>query len=282
MKMFRFKQMLTGIIIFLLPLIVLSQSFILQDPPSSNPKMTFKYFRPHFKGLDNPLSVLSGLYDFNVSIPVNDRINIIGSVPFAAIGGEDFVESESTLANISAGIQYRFGYTDQRATAVTLSITAPTASENKIIPLLLGMMSDYYEVPKFFPNVLTINGNLSHHIFRTNGFLLNMEIGPYLMIPTKSDNNSTLEDTELFVHYGVSVGYRLNPITLNVELAGLGIITEDMDNFEDRFDHMLAFGVQWNRGSVRPGLYYQLFLDKDMNDTVNGVLGLKLEIDLSK
>jgi hypothetical protein len=213
---------------------------------------------------------------------VNDRISFIGTLPLAVIGGEDFEESESGLANITVGIQYRFNSTAERTTAVSLCVSAPTASENNAMPLLLGMLSDYYELGKFLPNVFSINANLSHHIFRANGFLLNMEIGPYALIPTKSEDDSILEDPELYIHYGVSAGFRMNPVTFNVELLGIGIITEDVDQFEDRFYHTLGFGLQWSRGSVRPGLYYQLPLNKEMRDMIKGTLGFKLEIDLGK
>lgn len=276
MKMFRMKSVIAGIAIFLLPLIVSAQSFILQDPPTEKPKFTFRYFRPHFKESESSLSFLSGVYDFTVSIPLSAKVNIIGSVPFSAVGWKDFDESESSFGNISAGIQYRFNSTDEKATAVTFGVFAPTASEEKESLFMMGFLTNYYEIPKYFPNVLTIYGNLSHHVFKADGLLLNLELGPYFMIPTEGG------DPELFIHYGLSGGYRVNPISFNVELAGIGILSEESEDFGDRFEHMLAFGAQWNRGWIRPGIYYQLYLKKEMREYINGVLGIKLEIDLKK
>lgn len=145
---------------------------------------------------------------------------------------------------------------------------------NKVI---MGLVTNYYKLPQYLPNALTIYGDISHHIFTANGWLLNAELGSYFMIPTKGGG-----DSELFIHYGLSGGYRVNPVDFNVEFSGIGILTEEADEFEDRFVHMLGFGVQWNRGWIRPGIFYRLYLKKSMSDYINGVIGIKLQIDLKK
>jgi hypothetical protein len=146
-------------------------------------------------------------------------------------------------------------------------------------PFFMGVYSDYFEFHKFFPKVLTIYGNLSYHVFNAEGLLLNAEIGPNLLIPTESDDGS---DTELLLHYGLATGFRFNPITFKIELAGHFFVTGESENFEDRFIHLLAIGAQWNRGWIRPGIFYQLFLKKGLSDMISGVIGIKLEIDLGK
>lgn len=278
MKKFRIKSIIvgiSGILIFLLSLSISAQSFILEDPPSAKPKLTLRYFRPHFKNIEFPLSFFSGLYDLTLSIPVSPKLNIIGSVPFSAWGLKHSDENESGFGNISVGMQYRFKSTNEHTTALTLGVSIPTASENKETPLLLGLVSNFYELQKFFPHVLTIYGNLSHHIFLSNGLLFNMEVGPYFMIPTERGI-----DSELLIHYGVSAGYQIKPLTFNVELAGVGVLTEKEFLFEHRFEHILGFGVQWNRGPIRPGIFYQIYLHKYLRDLIDGIFGIKLEIDL--
>lgn len=268
---------ITGIITFLLSLSVSAQSFILQDPPASKPTLTLRYFRPHLKNAENSLSFFSGVYDLTLSIPVSSKINIIGALPFSGKGWKIFDEYEmgSAFGNISVGMQYRFKSTDVHATALTLGVSIPTASHHKGGPLFMGILTNYYEFQKFMPHTLTIYGNLSHHIFLSNGLLFNMELGPNLMIPTEGGDHP-----ELFAHYGVSTGYRMKPITFNVELAGICNISEGGMEFGDRFEHMLVFGVQWNRGPIRPGLFYKIYLHRDLKDIT--VFGIKLEMDLKK
>lgn len=280
MKVFRMKAIIAGIVIFLLPLVISAQLFILQDPPSSKPKLTFKYFRPHFKEAEGSLTFLSGLYELHLSIPVNAKLNVVGSVPFMEYGWKSSYyddEGESAFGDIFIGLQYLLKKTDRQATAVCFGVYVPTAPEEKEGPVILGLATNYYKLPQYFPNVLTIYGDISHHIFTANGLLLNVELGPYFMIPTKGGG-----DSELFIHYGLSGGYRVNPVDFNVEIAGVGILTEEADAFGDRFMNMLGFGVQWNRGWIRPGIFYQIYLKKSMSDSISGVIGIKLEIDLKK
>jgi len=280
MKMFRMKVVIIGILIFLFSLAASAQSIILQDPPAPKPKLTFKYFQPHFKEAESPFTFLSGLYDLSLSIPVNAKLNVVGSVPFTTFAWKNSYyddEGESAFGNISLGLQYLLKRTAEQATAVHFGVYIPTAPEKDENPLILGLLTNYYELPKFFPNVLTIYGGLSHHVFKANGWLLNVELGPYFMIPTKGGG-----DPELFIHYGLSGGYRVNPVDFNVEFSGIVILTEEADEFADRFVHMLGFGVQWNRGWIRPGIFYQIYLNKSYRETISGVIGIKLEIDLKK
>lgn len=261
-------------------MVVSAQSFILQDPPTDKPNLTLRYFRPHFKWAQSSLSFFSGAYDLTINIPISPKMNFVGSLPFATIGGSDSEsESESAFGNISVGLLYKLKSTAENAATITFGVCTPTMSAKHAGPFFMGVYSDYFEFHKFFPKLLTLYGNLAYHVFNANGLLLNAEIGPYFMIPTESDDES---DTELLLHYGLAAGFRVNPIAFKVELAGHYFVTGKTENFEDRFMHMLAFGAQWSRGSIRPGIFYQVYLRKSFSDSISGVIGIKLEIDLKK
>jgi hypothetical protein len=280
MKMFRMKVVITGILIFLFSLAASAQSFILQDPPANKTNLTLRYFRPHFKWAQSSLSFFSGAYDLTFNIPVSPKMNFVGSLPFATIGGSNSdSESESGFGNISVGLQYKLKSTAENAAAATFGVCTPTMSAKHEGPFFMGVYSDYYEFHKFFPKLLTVYGNLAYHVFKADGLLLNAEIGPYLMIPTEAEDES---DTELLLHYGIAGGYRFSSIAFKVELAGHFFVTGEAEKFEDRFMHMLAVGAQWTRGSIRPGIFYQVYLRKSVSDSISGVIGIKLEIDLKK
>jgi len=63
-------------------------------------------------------------------------------------------------------------------------------------------------------------------------------------------------------------------------IVGLAVITEEADEFGDRFTHSLVFGSQWTEGIVKPGIFYQIYLDEDMEEVVDGVFGIKIETSL--
>jgi hypothetical protein len=152
----------------------------------------------------------------------------------------------------------------------------PTASEKKEIAHLVGALTNIYELQRSLPDVLTIYGNFAYHYRQINGGMFGVEIGPQLLVPT-----GELEgDTELFGHYGLAGGFALPKAAIFAELLGVFIVSEDVDKFGDRFIHSFAFGAQYTGSFVRPGLFYTLPLDEDINEDISGMLGLKVDVVL--
>jgi len=274
MKVIRMKSMIAGIFIFLLPLVVSGQMFLLQDLPTDKTKLGFHYLRPDFKW-GTGISLLSGVYDFSLSIPISSKLSFVGSIPFATLGADWEEDTEGCIGDIYIGIQKRLKSSPDNYFSGSLGIFLPTMPEDKEGPLFVSIYSDYYQLQKYFPQVLTIYGNLAYHHIKENDFIFGGEFGPNVMIPTKGGG-----DMELYIHYALTAGYRLNYVDLRVELRGFGIITEEVDDFGDRFLHDLAFGIHVNRGRIRPGAFYKIYLKESMREYINGVFGLKVEVIL--
>lgn len=274
MKTFPKKLVISGIFVFLLTFMVSAQSFLLENPPTDKTRFEFRYLRPFFEG-SSDLSFLSGVYDLSVSIPVSSKLNVVGSLPFVTMdmkGGE----SESSIGNIYIGLQNRLKSTAEKGMTVSLGAFLPTASEDKYSAPVIGVYTHYYALQKYLPNLLAFNVNVAYHRRHSNGLMYGLELGPYLMIPTKGEDS----EMELYLHYGLSFGFRINDFVLKAEFAGIGIVTEKFDDFGDRFVHAITFGALWNRGSIRPGIFYKLYLKKRMSDLIDGVLGIKVEVVL--
>ena len=155
-----------------------------------------------------------------------------------------------------------------------MGIFLPTAKDD-FYPMFLSVYSNFYELQKYFPDLLTIYGNYAYFRNQSRGAIFGVEIGPNLFLFTKGKQRN-----ELYAHYGIFGGFKLTSITFSAELEGLAIITGYQDNFEDRFVHSLAFGAQWTGSNIRPGIYYQIYLKEDIRDFVDGVLGIKVDVDL--
>lgn len=275
MKMFRMKSVFAGIFIFLLPFIVFGQTFLLENIPSIRTRLGFRYLRPEFKnGMD--LSTLSGVYDFSLSIPVGSRLNLVGSLPLSIVNITG-AENEGSIGNIYVGLQSRLKSRRQNVISLSLGVFLPSMSESNYGAAYVGIYSDYYEVQKFIPKLLTLYGNLAYHRIKPYGFLFGFEVGPNIMIPTENDSG---DETEVYIHYGLSCGYRFDYIDIRAEFTGIGIVTENIDDFGDRFVNALTFGILWNRSFLRPGIFYKIYLRKDMRDSIRGVLGIRLDIML--
>jgi hypothetical protein len=272
MKNYLFKTVITSLFISLLFTSIPAQNFLFQNMPKNRSELGLRFMRPNFNR-DGDLSLLSGTYDFYVNIPVSPKINLVGSLPYTTFSakGED---TESGIGNIYVGFQTKQVSEFGNKSSLALGIFLPTATDD-FSPMFLGLYSNYYEIQKYIPDMLTVYGNYSYCKDQSRGAIFGIEIGPNLFIPTKGDG-----DVELFAHYGIFGGFKLASVTFSAELEGLAIISEDIDDFEDRFVHSFAFGAQWTGSNVRPTIFYEIYLKEEYKDVVDGVLGIKFDVSL--
>jgi len=272
MKNHFFKRVIAIIFIGLLFTSVSAQNLLFQTIPKEKPQLGLRFMRPNFDG-DDDLSILSGTYDLYCNIPVSPNLNLVGSLPYSIFSAKG-ADSKGGIGSIYVGMQTKPTSGSGSFSSLQMGIFLPTATD-EFSPMLLGWYSNYYEIQKYIPDMLTVYGNFSYSMTHSRGAIFGLEIGPNLFIPTKGDG-----DVELFAHYGIFGGFKLTSVTFSAELEGLVIISEDIDDFEDRFNHSVAFGAQWTGSNIKPGIYYQIYLKEDFRDFVDGVLGIKVDVDL--
>lgn len=268
------KLIIAGIFVFLASVILPAQSFLLENWPTSRANATLQYYRPDLKDQRNMTS-LSGIYTFSLNIPIHNRLNLVGTIPYGSLSYGGPIR-ETGSGNIYLGLQYRLK--SSRKTGITLSTGAflPTMRDNGSSIGFTGLVTNYYQFPAFYLKHLTLYGNLAIRRIIGNNFMVGLEAGPYVAIPIKE---SVGDKTDVFLHYGLFSAYRfLEQFTFKVELAGVGIINRDAGNLEERFVHELAFGVLWNRGAFRPGIFYKIHLKDEFRDEVGGVFGVRLQL----
>jgi len=250
-----------------------AQTFLFKNIPGERPQIGLRYLRPNFKA-DNEMSTFSGIYDVTLSLPINDRWSIDASLPYTRFSlGEDG-DSESFIGNIYAGMQY-ISKAGNKNTIVSFGAYLPTA-ESDIEFFLYGILTNYEDMFKYYPDAWTLYGNFAYFNIEKGGARLGLEIGPDLLIPTGDAD----DDTEFLMHYGLTAGYQGERFMAAVELIGLAMITEDLDDFGDRFAHSISFGASYISPHFAPGVFYKLYLRDEFTDLVDGVLGVKLEVTL--
>jgi hypothetical protein len=272
MKAILLKAILTGLGVGLLFAPISAQHFLLQNLPTNRSEFGLRFMRPNFSEDDGDLSLLSGVYDLNVSVPFGKDLAFIGSFPFSSYSAED-EDSESGIGNIYVGLQTRPSTSSTNKSSLSFGIFLPTASD-ELGSLILGVFSNHYEIQKYILDMLAVHGNFAFTREYSN-LLLSFEIGPNIFIPTKKEREG-----ELSAHYGFFGGVQLNQLILGVELTGVAVISEDVDKFEDRFIHAVGFGVHWTTGNFSPTLFYDIYLDEEYKEVVDGVLGVKVGIVL--
>ncbi|MDX1699511.1 MAG: hypothetical protein R3250_02780 [Melioribacteraceae bacterium] len=279
MKDLIFRVVRLFLIWFILLSTNISQTLNLQSLPSDKSQIGLTFDKVFYSNGNN-YSLLTGVFQLSTNIPVSDNLNVIANIPFINMSYENdyafgtYEFSENGFGNLFIGLQTNSEFTDNSRTVLSFGIFLPT-SEEKISNV--GSQVNFYDFQKYIPNSLGLYFNFASQKIFLNGFNFGFEVGPNVIIPTEGEGR----DTELFLHYGLNLGYQIVKLAINAEFLGTGIITEKADNFEDRLIHQLNFGAQWIGRIVTPKLYYGIYLKEEFRNVIDGVLGFDISISLN-
>lgn len=272
------KTHLIYLLIFVLPNVLSAQTLNLQTIPSDKMQFGFKYDKAFYSSEYN-WSTLSGVYQLNVNIPISSKLNIIGDIPYIVTNYEIDIGffrssySQNGFGNIFIGLQTKPELITNKKSIITFGVYLPTASEEESG---YGLTEDRYYFPKYFPNSFSLYFNYAYHQINTVGLNYGLELGPDLLIPIKGNNTNM----GVFVHYGLILGYQINRILISSELVGFGILSEDVENFGDRFLNMVDIGAQWKDNNLIPRVFYKIYLKDTVRDYVDGVWGMGVIISI--
>ncbi len=248
---------------------VFAQTFLLEEQAQGKGQCSLRYMRPGFAD-DVEISTFSGIYDLAVSVSVRPGVHVVGSVPFI-VANYRHNRDRSGIGNIYLGIRhYRRGDTGRSSTE-SIGLYFPTVGTNTLN--WFGYLTNFQQQHKYLSKTLTLSGTYTHRRIWQGGGLFGFEIGPDLWIPIESEHR----DGEILLHYGLDGGFRMDRLTIVLEVIGLALVTEDWDDLGDLVKHAAVLGAQWDGGWFRPGVFYQLYLEDDLRDRVDGVLGFKVE-----
>lgn len=249
---------------------VQAQSLKFQSMPRDVPQYAIRFLRPNFDG-DDDLSLLSGCYDLTFNIPATSSLNVTGSIPYCAFSG--YGESETGFGNLYIGIQTRDQMERNEGRSLEAGLYLPTSANDNYALQFMGTYTNFYEMHKYLPNTLTVAGNFAFVDRGSEGTFFGFELGPNIWIPTEGHNR----DTEILLHYGVRAGIGVDAVTLQAEWTGAAILSEDADSFDERTVHALAVGLSVHTAGIVPSVFYETYLDDDLGDFMDNVLGFKLE-----
>jgi hypothetical protein len=265
------KSSVMGFIFFVLSLLVSAQGFQMEGPQSDRTKLGVRFLHPDFEEAEG-LSLFSGLYQLSLSVHVSPKLNVVVKLPIGSVAGDD-IESQTGFGNIYAGIQYKLKDSKKTQTSASLGVYLPTANKNKGLSAFIGMYSNFSRFFQFLPETVTVSLNLTYYHLEAEGLFFGAEVGPDVIIPNEEYYTG---EVELFIHYGLTTGYRFNNFEIKGEFVGLGILSEEVDSFSDRFFNKVILGLNWIGGRIRPGLFYKVNLDKDIRDFVRGAFGFSI------
>jgi hypothetical protein len=256
-----------------------AQTLSLRDIPTDKKQFEISFNKVLYSN-NYTSSTLSGVYQFSLNIPVSAALNFVSDIPYIHTSFEtdygfyNYSYKESGFGNIFIGLQTNSNFGENKRSIFSFGLFLPTADEKAAYS---GLYSDYYYMQKFVTNSVGIYFNYAYHKISGTGLSYGFELGPNVFIPTKNEHS----EIEVLMHYGAIGGYQINKLLLNIEFLGTFIVTQDMVDFEDRFVHLLNFGVQWKDTGITPKIFYTIYLKDGFRDSIDGVLSIGVNFSIN-
>jgi len=244
--------------------------------PSESNQFAFSFDKPFYNGEDNT-STLTGIYQLYCDVPISSKFNIVGNIPFINISNEldenyyNYSFSENGVGNIFIGLQTRPEFSEIGMSSISFGILLPTADEDVSVN---GVFINYSDILKFIPNSLGLYFNYAFYKKSEDGFNYGLEIGPNILFPTEGQGR----DEEILVHYAAGAGFRKEIFEINAEFLGIGIVTDDDDDLNERLIHQLSIGTILHFENVSPKLFYRFYINDNFEKILDGVLGLGITV----
>lgn len=281
-----FIWLLASLVILHGPALKASETFYMDPVPESQSYfgLSFMHWLPEGTSDQNDFD---GTYDLYVDAVVTDRLNLRVKLPFSRmsipyyydfpVGGTEI--TGATVGNLYVGLTHKSVGERNSVTFYSAGIYLPTSGNTDFDSYInsIAVLANFHQFERVVPDMYTVYLNVAYRNNSSDVTIFGLEFGPQIFIPKSRDVKGG-RDTEVLMHYGLSSGIKLAPLTIMVEVLGLAIITEDVDDFEDRFEHHAAFGVSLNGHNLRSSLFYQIPLHDDLKEITKGVLGVKLEV----
>lgn len=250
---------------------IFSQTFQFNEQPDSNSIITLNYIYPSYEREVN-ISFFSGIYDLSANIPISNKFNIVGSIPFSTYSTKGS-NNESGIGNIYLGLQTKNKLINSEGSYLSFGVFFPTAKD---YINYISFFSNFYYIQKFIPNTLSLYSSLTFLLKYNSGIKLNFNFGPDILISTKENYGGT----NLSLHYGINGSFTRYKFSIVTEFIGKLMLSNSAENFTDRFFNELLLGGNYNFGIINCGIYYKTFFNEYLERFIKGAWGIKIKYSI--
>lgn len=238
-------------------------SFETHKPVFSEDAYHFEYSPLSSATFVNGRFHLSESFAFTADMPVA-WARIEGVDPLSQ---EEVTESEYLVGNPFVGFQYV-----QSHRIFEFGARLPIVEHGTEIAEMIGIFSDLNRNEAFFPDVTTIYGRAYRNTHRTTGFRAAYHTGATVMIP---DHESA--DAQLFFDYRADAGFDTGVFSVAGGLTGRMNLTDEFDDFSDRYTHHIHAQSTLKLGGFEPGVHFKIALDEDIRDFIHYTFGVHIQ-----
>lgn len=182
--------------------------------------------------------------------------------------------SQSSIGNPYLGVEYA-----PKPSGFLLEFGGriPLASDEKLLPFIIGYYSDIERQEAFVPDQVTVRLGLHYHhaADAANRIAYDVRLVPSVWAKTE---DTFLNESELFFGYGAWMRYEGDMVRAGGGLTGRWNATNDGADFGEASLHQFDLGIDFLRGPVRPGLQLKLPLDDGLTNAIGSVVGVTVTV----
>lgn len=249
-----------------------AQNFEMQMRPDSVSGLDFQFRKFLFE--EEGGDFFSGNFDLRYRHVLNNKINIIASLAYSRFGTDDpFSFDASSISNTYLGVQIKNSHKANNMSSIDVGIYLPTSDEDGSI----GTLANIYEISRYVDDATTIGASYKSYYSYSDGFSFGYELGPDFIFAS----NDFMDDIEIVMRYGLNLAYSFSDVFIQSEILGIGILTED-DSFGDNTVHSYSIGLGFHAGQFIPRIYYKNFIDEDIGEGLDGILGIGVQYNFNE
>jgi hypothetical protein len=238
-------------------------------------KISLSYSHLSFARTSN-ISTLSGIYELSGNFRLGKTTRFVAGLPYSTFSASDSYtnssESISTIGNIYLGFDFLLG--SNLNSTFSAGLYLPTIDEDKA--LMEPAVADYPNFGKYIPNAIS---PVINYAFRSSShpqLYYGFDAGLLGLIPTSKSN----ADGEAFFNYKLLGGLENPNLGFSVGFLGVMIITEEVDEFTDRFLNYLNVEFHYNGKGWQPQILYQKPLKDEISKYIEGMIVFRVNLFL--
>lgn len=240
--------------------------------PYNDRELYLEVLKPSFDG--GNLGFLTTNWYLAGRLSVKEVLVLVAELPFAYAAADAELDvfdiSDATMGNPYLGVELR---SRQSGLFGEFGVRIPLASQRNF-GTLTGLLTDIVDrAEAFLPDVLSLQGVLDYGLQEPSGFGARFRAGSVVWL----DVGEAADDSEVNIVYSGQVWYDAGAVVAGGGLSGRWVVTADGDIGETTV-HQMVLLTDVRLGQFRPGIQLRIPIDKDLNDTLDLVFGLKVAL----
>ena len=212
------------------------------------------------------VSLTSGVLVLSARRLLRDGVVVEAEVPFARFAGDGAAPADHEFGNPYLGVEVLL-----RGTPLFLEVGARPPIVSSGNAAVIGLLSDLDRWEAFVDDLVPV-GALANYEFRNaSGSYARLRAGPVAWIGVGD------RDTEVIGRFGVYAGIDRGTFDVGVGLSGFGVLTEG-GSLGERTRWQATISGATAAGPVRPGVDVRFPVDRDLQNLLDAVIGVRLSI----